>query len=202
MTISWQHVQSGLCILVISWAEALADSLPSRQLLLSSRLATMCQLVLDLVAVDSHCGDTAAKFVGVVQGRTLWGVATQTAVGLRTPGPTHPPPSPTSTSLSCSTPSGMLSCPSHACYRCPTQYSVSISGDAWLVPLAKLGGCAVTLSLQVCLIFFGPSGILSCVHHSNAGVAFCRKKRKWNGPPQYENPTGELMMLETDLVSC
>jgi len=33
-------------------------------------------------------------------------------------------------------------------------------------------------------------------------VAFCRKKRKWNGPPQYENPTGELMMLETDLVSC
>jgi len=33
-------------------------------------------------------------------------------------------------------------------------------------------------------------------------VAFCRKKRKWNGPPQYENPTGELMMLETDMVSC
>ncbi|DBA80066.1 TPA: heme peroxidase [Trebouxia sp. C0005] len=25
------------------------------------------------------------------------------------------------------------------------------------------------------------------------------KKRKWNGPPQYENPSKELMMLETDL---
>ena len=29
----------------------------------------------------------------------------------------------------------------------------------------------------------------------------CRRKKKWNGPLQYEDESGELMMLPTDLVS-
>lgn len=28
-----------------------------------------------------------------------------------------------------------------------------------------------------------------------------RTKKKWSGPPQYEDPTGKLMMLPTDMVS-
>ena len=28
----------------------------------------------------------------------------------------------------------------------------------------------------------------------------CRTKKKWRGPLQYEDPTGELMMLPTDMV--
>lgn len=28
-----------------------------------------------------------------------------------------------------------------------------------------------------------------------------RRRRKWNGPPQFEDKTGQLMMLNTDMVS-
>jgi cytochrome c peroxidase len=34
----------------------------------------------------------------------------------------------------------------------------------------------------------------------NTRLLFLRTKKKWNGPLQYEDKTGSLMMLPTDMV--
>lgn len=33
-----------------------------------------------------------------------------------------------------------------------------------------------------------------------AALLWCRRKRKWSGPPQFEDKSGQLMMLNTDMV--
>ena len=32
------------------------------------------------------------------------------------------------------------------------------------------------------------------------GLGLCRTKKKWRGPVQYEDPSGDFMMLPTDMV--
>jgi hypothetical protein len=39
----------------------------------------------------------------------------------------------------------------------------------------------------------------SVVHKTNTYSHLCRTEKKWAGPMQYEDPTGDLMMLPTDM---
>ena len=44
-------------------------------------------------------------------------------------------------------------------------------------------------------------GLCPILHMAAHCAVCCRRKKKWNGPLQYEDESGELMMLPTDLVS-
>ena len=47
----------------------------------------------------------------------------------------------------------------------------------------------------------GGCPIAAFLHMAAHRAVCCRRKKKWNGPLQYEDESGELMMLPTDLVS-
>ena len=49
--------------------------------------------------------------------------------------------------------------------------------------------------------FEGRCPIAARLHVAAHRAVCCRRKKKWNGPLQYEDESGELMMLPTDLVS-